>query len=162
MTAYRDTSGSVIDESGTKSHWGKTVLAEGGRKVQGVRINCPADQAERKEADMVAVSVPGTHPLFNIEGDDPLEISELCGHCWVTKGYSPGAGSVIAVNVANGPGLESPVARLLGLHTMVQDGKWVWCKGPSDGAPTGSILVVDRNRKDLDVSEVRTMCACIE
>ncbi|KAG6977919.1 hypothetical protein FocnCong_v021554 [Fusarium oxysporum f. sp. conglutinans] len=73
---YRDTIGSMI-EPGREDHLSKRVLADRISKVVGVRINCLRDQIDRQEPQMVEVAVPKTHPLFNLEGDDPCDIPSL-------------------------------------------------------------------------------------
>ncbi|KAG6977853.1 Ubiquitin carboxyl-terminal hydrolase 19 [Fusarium oxysporum f. sp. conglutinans] len=73
---YRDTIGSMI-EPGREDHLSKRVLADRISKVVGVRINCLRDQIDRQEPQMVEVAVPKTHPLFNLEGDDPCDIPAL-------------------------------------------------------------------------------------
>ncbi|KAG6977913.1 hypothetical protein FocnCong_v021692 [Fusarium oxysporum f. sp. conglutinans] len=75
---YRDTIGSMI-EPGREDHLSKRVLADRISKVVGVRINCLRDQIDRQEPQMVEVAVPKTHPLFNLEGDDPCDIPSLFG-----------------------------------------------------------------------------------
>jgi hypothetical protein len=75
---YRNTIGSMIDGIGMRDHLAERVLASRSGKVWGVRINCMGDQALGKP-ELVSVAVPRTHPLFNLEGDDPLCIPDLLG-----------------------------------------------------------------------------------
>jgi hypothetical protein len=105
----------------------------------------------------VPVRVSKTHPLFDIEGDDPLEIPELFRLSWVAKAYPPGPGRRgLSEGSANSRASFKPLsARLLCLRIPVKDGKWEAFSSDPSGAPTGSILVVD-------VAAVRAMCRTIE
>jgi hypothetical protein len=152
---YRDTIGSMIDGIGMGEHLAKRILADRARKVWGVRINCVGDQ-NRGEPELVPVAVPKTHPLFNLEGDDPFDIPDRLDQQWVAKAYSgKGRPDKVQSDLAN------PLARLLLLQTSVEKGKWVglrpWWHDPN----IGSILVVARRFGDVTVGEVRAMCRFI-
>ncbi|KAF4433435.1 hypothetical protein FACUT_8163 [Fusarium acutatum] len=84
---YRDTIGSMI-EPGQEDHFSKLILSDRISKVIGVCINCLCDQINRQELQIVEVTVPKTHPLFNLEGDDPCDIPALFGMDLIVKSYS--------------------------------------------------------------------------
>ncbi|KFY96143.1 hypothetical protein V500_02559 [Pseudogymnoascus sp. VKM F-4518 (FW-2643)] len=152
---YRDTYGSMIDGPGAEAHLARRILQERATKVKGVCINCPADQVARQEDQFVLVDVPKTHPLFNLEGDDPFSIPDELGHGWVAKRYTP------AKKLTSTPGSENPPARLLllqaGLRSDVWGGVRSWWEGP-----IGSVLIVDRHGGNLSLLLVRAMCSFIE
>ncbi|KAK4452191.1 hypothetical protein QBC34DRAFT_483549 [Podospora aff. communis PSN243] len=133
---YRDTIGSIINGPGATSHWGKLMLDGIGHKVRGVRINCPTDQASRREMEMVSVQIP---QLFG-------------GMSWVTKEYrqAPGASSV------------SRAVVLLRLRTTVKDGRWAALSHDANDPTNGSILVVNRSGRDLNPADVRAMSTMIQ
>jgi hypothetical protein len=155
---YRETIGSMIDGIGMGDHLAKRVLADKSGKVWGVRINCIGDQA-RGNPELVPVAVPNTHPLFNLEGDDPLCIPDLLDWTWVAKAYVGKAQSNTGDVQSD---LENPLARLLLLQTSVEDGKWEglrpWWHDPN----IGSILVVNRRGGDVEVGKVKAMCKFIQ
>jgi hypothetical protein len=155
---YRETIGSMIDGIGMGDHLAKRVLADKSGKVWGVRINCIGDQA-RGSPELVPVAVPNTHPLFNLEGDDPLCIPDLLDRTWVAKAYVGKAQSNTGDVQSD---LENPLARLLLLQTSVEDGKWEglrpWWHDPN----IGSILVVNRRGGDVEVGKVKAMCKFIQ
>ncbi|KAF2175412.1 hypothetical protein K469DRAFT_752133 [Zopfia rhizophila CBS 207.26] len=98
LTAYRDAIdylgyfhdgyGSMVDGIATEDRLSKKVLADRAGKVKGVRINCLGDQTSDGARQLVQVDVPKTHPLFNLEGDDPLDVPEHLGWEWVVKSYT--------------------------------------------------------------------------
>jgi hypothetical protein len=163
---YRDMFGSMIDGVGKEHHLGKVILAERAVKVKGVRINCVGDQASRGEPELVPVAVPKTHPLFNLEGDDPFPIPDSLGCSWVAKAYG-GGGKVQSSNPSGGDDhvrrdLENPLARLLLLQTSVTNKKWDGLRSWWHDPTIGSILVVNRRGRDIEIGEVRAMCRFIE
>lgn len=85
---FRDGYGSMIDGIGSEAFLSKEVLAERVGKIKGVRINCLGDQAGNPTRQLVQVEVPKTHPLFNLEGDDPLDIVRCLEWRWVVKSYA--------------------------------------------------------------------------
>ena len=108
---------------------------------------------------MVPVLVPKTHPLFNLEGDDPFSIPGRLKRVWVAKAYGgkPKSDSGGSPNHAR-QDLENPLARLILLRTSIKDGKWEglspWWHDPE----IGSILVVARRNGHVEVGEVRALC----
>lgn len=154
---FRSTIGSMIDGIGKEDHLAKIILKERCGKVRGVRINCLGDQG-RGKPDLEPVEVPKTHPLFNLEGDDPFAIPEVLNKSWIAKAYAgkPKDGTDDVQN-----GLQNPLARLLLLKTSIKNGKWQglhpWWHDPN----IGSILVVNRQGGDLTVGQVRDMCSFI-
>lgn len=135
---YWDTYGSMVDGIGMEAHLAKKILAERATKVMGVRINCVGDQASG-QPDMVPVLVPKTHPLFNLEGDNPFSIPDRLGRVWVAKAYGgkPKSDSGRSSNHIRHD-LENPLARLLLLRTSVKDGRWEglspWWHDPEIGS----------------------------
>jgi hypothetical protein len=154
---YRDTYGSMVDGPGSRAHLAKRILADRAGKVRGVRVNCVGDQANKGEGDVVAVDVPKTHPLFNLEGDDPLSIPDILGWAWVAKRYR-GQGKTGSTSEG---GTDNPVARQLLTQTSLRSEKWGGvCQSWQD--PLGSVLIVNRRGGDLDVGRVRKMYDFIE
>ena len=159
---YRDTIGSMI-EPGQDDHFSKRVLAQRTSKVIGVRINCLRDQIDRQEPQMIEVAVPKTHPLFNLEGDDPCDIPSLFGLDLVAKSYSSSQSS--GGNDDDAPpadGLENPLAQLLLMTTSVKDGKWVRLPDYRRHLRHGSILFVCRSKRDIKMDDIHTFCNLIE
>ncbi|KFY03562.1 hypothetical protein V490_00143 [Pseudogymnoascus sp. VKM F-3557] len=152
---YRDTYGSMIDSPGAEAHLAHRILQDRAKKVKGVHINCPADQVAHQEDQFVLVNIPKTHPLFNLEGDDPLSIPNDLGHRWVAKRYTPSKKLTPTPYSANSP------ARLLllqaGLGSDVWGGVRSWWEGP-----IGSVLVVDQRGNNLSLPLVRAMCSFID
>ncbi|RSL76916.1 hypothetical protein CEP52_017758, partial [Fusarium oligoseptatum] len=157
---YVDTVGSMIDEPGRHHHLSKRVLADRTSKAIGVRINCRRDQANRHEPQMVEVVVPKTHPLFNLEGDDPCDIPSLFGLELVAKAYGGNPRSE-----DNGPpsdDLKNPLAELLLTTTSVKNGEWVRLPSYRRHLCLGSILFVRRSKRDLQLKDVDALCNLIE
>jgi hypothetical protein len=160
---YRDTYGSMVDGPGSRAHLAKRILADRAGKVRGVRVNCVGDQASKGESDLVAVDVPKTHPLFNLEGDDPLSIPDILGWAWVAKRY--GGQEKVGNSEGGDSGTlsraDNPLARRLLTSASLQSKNWggvdLWWQDP-----LGSILIVDRRGGDLEVDRVRKMCRFIE
>ncbi|KFY18469.1 hypothetical protein V493_08595 [Pseudogymnoascus sp. VKM F-4281 (FW-2241)] len=152
---YRDTYGSMIDGPGAEAHLARRTLQERATKVKGVRINCPADQVARQEDQFVLVDVPKTHPLFNLEGDDPFSIPHVLGHRWVAKRYTP------AKKLTPTPDFANPPARHLLLQAGLQSDVWGALHSWWDG-PIGSLLIVDRLGGNLSLPLVRAMRSFIE
>ncbi|KAH7248250.1 hypothetical protein B0J15DRAFT_562459 [Fusarium solani] len=156
---YRDTIGSMI-EPGQDDHFSKRVLAGRTSKAIGVRINCRRDQATRHEPQMVEVAVPKTHPLFNLEGDDPCDIPLLFGLELVAKAYD---GSLCKED--NGPpsdDLKNPLAELLLTAASVKNGEWVRMPSYRRHLCLGSILFVRRSKRDLQIKDIDALCNLIE
>ncbi|RMI90289.1 hypothetical protein CDV36_016635, partial [Fusarium kuroshium] len=157
---YVDTVGSMIDEPGRHYHLSKRVLADRTSKAIGVRINCRHDQANRREPQMVEVAVPKTHPLFNLEGDDPCDIPLLFGLELVAKAYIGNPR-----NDDNGPppdDLENPLAQLLLTATSVKNGEWVRLPSYRRHLRLGTILFVRKSKRDLKIKDIDALCNLIE
>ncbi|KAJ9633812.1 hypothetical protein H2199_009225 [Coniosporium tulheliwenetii] len=120
---FRDGYGSMVDGIGAEDRLSKKVLADRTGKVKGVRINCLGDQAGDSARQLVQVEVPKTHPLFNLEGDDPLDIPECLGWQWVVKRYAskrePRSGDGGEQDL-----VQNPLARLLLLQVSGNDEEW--------------------------------------
>ncbi|KAF9762083.1 hypothetical protein IL306_003565 [Fusarium sp. DS 682] len=161
---YRDTIGSMI-EPGQDDHFSKRVLAERISKVVGVRINCLRDQIDRQEPQMVEVAVPKTHPLFNLEGDDPCDIPSLFGLDLVAKSYSSIQSSTGDDGDDDTPpadDLQNPLAQLLLMTISVKDGKWVRLPNYRRHLCHGSILFVCRSKWDIRIKDIHNFCNLIE
>ncbi|KAE8444213.1 hypothetical protein EG329_000810 [Mollisiaceae sp. DMI_Dod_QoI] len=128
------------------------------RLIMDITLTGYRDQA-RGEPDLVPVAVPKTHPLFNLEGDDPFDIPDLLDQSWVAKAY---VGQAQRGTNDVQSGLENPLARLLLLQTSVENGKWEGVRPWYHDPNIGSLLVVDRQGGDLAVGEVRAMCKFIQ
>lgn len=154
---YIDTVGSMIDEPGRHHHLSKVVLADKASKAIGVRINCGRDQAIRGEPEIVQVAVPKMHPLFNLESDDPRDIPSLFGLELVAKAYDGNHR-----DRDSHPSLDdlaNPLAQLLLIRTSTRNGKWAYLPSYWSRQPLGSILFVDRSRRDVDITAI---CNLIE
>ncbi len=157
---YRDTIGSMI-EPGQDDHFSKRVLADRISKVVGVRINCLRDQISRQEPQMVEVTVPKTHPLFNLEGDDPCDIPALFGMDLVAKSYSNSQSNDDEMPPADD--LQNPLAQLLFMKISVKDGKWVSMPNYRRHLCQGSILLVShRPKRDIRKEDIHNFCSLIE
>lgn len=115
-TAYRDaidylgyyieTQGSMVDGCGAETTLAQNVIAkERAGKTMGWRINCKHDRVTLGLGDMSPVAVPRAHPLFRLEGDDPLDIPIMLGFDWVAKVYNRSG--------KDEAGLENEMAQLL-------------------------------------------------
>ncbi|KJZ70306.1 hypothetical protein HIM_10313 [Hirsutella minnesotensis 3608] len=161
---YRDTIGSII-EPGQDDHFSKRVLADRISKVVGVRINCLRDQVDRQEPRMVEVAVPKTHPLFNLEGDDPCDIPSLFGLDLVAKSYGcnrSSAGNDDDDDVPPADDLQNPSAQLLLMTTSVKDGNWVCLPSYRRHLRHGSILFVCRSKRDIKMEDIHKFCNLIQ
>jgi hypothetical protein len=156
---YRDMVGSLITGLGREEHFGKVLLATRGAKVNGVRINCVGDQ-NQGNPELVTVAVPKTHPLFNVEGDDPLDIPDRLDRQWVAKRYARKSRSKTSGEVEGD--LANPLARLLLLSVLVENGKWKGVNSSWNDPNIGSILVVDQGGGNVRMDEVRDMCKFIQ
>lgn len=159
---YMDTIGSMIDGPGRDHHRSNVVLAGKTSKAISVRINCRRDQAIRGEPEMVEVAVPKMHPLFNLESDDPCDIPSLFGLELVAKAYngdrSDGGGS----HSPSDNDLANPLARLLLHRTSIKDGKWVHLPTYWSHQSLGSILFVNRSKRDVNIQDIIAICSLIE
>ncbi|KAG6989394.1 Ubiquitin carboxyl-terminal hydrolase 19 [Fusarium oxysporum f. sp. conglutinans] len=156
---YRDTIGSMI-EPGQDDHFSKRVLADRISKVIGVRINCLRDQISRQEPQLVEVAVPKTHPLFNLEGDDPCDIPALFGVDLVAKSYSNNQSNNDETPPADD--LQNPLAQLLLMTTSVKGGEWVHSPDYRRHLHQGSILFVCRSKRDIKTDDIHRFCNLIE
>ncbi|KAG7402414.1 Ubiquitin carboxyl-terminal hydrolase 19 [Fusarium oxysporum f. sp. raphani] len=156
---YRDTIGSMI-EPGREDHLSKRVLADRISKVVGVRINCLRDQISRQEPQLVEVAVPKTHPLFNLEGDDPCDIPALFGVDLVAKSYSNNQSNNDETPPADD--LQNPLAQLLLMTTSVKGGEWVHSPDYRRHLHQGSILFVCRSKRDIKTDDIHRFCNLIE
>jgi hypothetical protein len=168
---YRDGFGSMVDGIGSEAQLATRILDDRARKVKGVRINCVRDQEKQAGIGLVEVDVPKTHPLFNLEGDNPLSIPDHLGYAWVAKSYEGRKRAAAAVDHESGGNivgqqLANPLARLLLIQASVYGSKtgegWGsidnWWHDPA----IGSILIVNRRWGDVTVKQVRGMCQFIE
>jgi len=146
----------MIDGIGAESHLAKRILAERSGKVKGVRINCVGDQAGDPARQFVQVDVPKTHPLFNLESDDPFNIPNHLDLFWVAKSYG--------AKYAGKPDLaENPMLRLLQLllASDYEEPNWGEVSRRRAAWEKESVLVVYR-QGDLEVKMVKAMCRMIE
>jgi hypothetical protein len=167
---YRDGYGSMIDGIGSRAHLATRILEDRAKKVRGVRINCVRDQEKQTGVDLVEVEVPKTHPLFNLEGDDPFAIPDRVGYPWVAKSYEGGKRVVEGGEETDesmvDKGLANPLARLL----LLQANEYISNTGEGWGSihswwhdpAIGSILIVNRRWGDVTAKQVRGMCQFIE
>ncbi|KAK7926641.1 hypothetical protein PG985_003639 [Apiospora marii] len=164
LTAYRDAIdylaysleavGSMVDPmSGANGQYGDV------RKVKGVRVNCLSDwQSDRDPfggREFVQVDVPEAHPVFTFEGNDPLEISERFGESWAAYHYEQVRWR--REGRAQTAGGRNPNAKML----MRQIPQGHIPQGRLE-LTTGSILLVNRQKTDLDVRKVRAVCRLLD
>ncbi|PON19987.1 hypothetical protein TGAM01_v211147 [Trichoderma gamsii] len=165
LTAYRDaidflgyyieTNGSMIDGIGAETMLAQRVIAESrAGKTTGWRINCRHDRVARGLGDMMSVAVPRAHPLFRLEGDDPLDIPGVLGFEWVMKVYDRGG--------KDETGLENEMARLLLPRATARDGKWEGIRNWINSPAIGSVLLVERQgREEIKSEVVKGICILI-
>jgi hypothetical protein len=168
---YRDGFGSMVDGIGSKAVLATRILADRARKVKGMRINCVRDQEKQAGVDLVEVDVPKTHPLFNLEGDDPFAIPDHVGYEWVAKSYEGRKRAAATVdhesdgNIAR-QRLANPLARLLLIQAYVHGSNtgegWGSINSWRQDPAIGSILIVNRREGDVTAKQVRGMCQFIE
>jgi hypothetical protein len=158
---FRDGYGSMVDGVGAEDGLSKKVVADQAGKVKGVRVNCLGDQAGDVRDQLVQVNVPKMHPLFNLEGDHPLDIPECLGWQWVGKRYASRGGSS-SRDSGEQSSVQNPLAWQLLLQVTGDDEEWGKIREHRLSYADGSVLVVDRRAKDLRVSAVRAVCRMIE
>ncbi|KAG8664932.1 uncharacterized protein FPOAC1_012909 [Fusarium poae] len=153
----------MIEPGMEADHFSKRVLAGRISKVTGVRINCLRDQIDRQEPQLVEVAVPKTHPLFNLEGDDPCDIPALFGVNLVAKSYSNNHHHQSKNDKAPlADDLQNPLAQLLLMTTSVKGGEWVHTPDYRRCLGQGSILFVCRSRRDIKTDDIHRFCNLIE
>jgi hypothetical protein len=157
---YRDGYGSMVDEIGAEGHFSRRLLADRVGKVKGVRINCLGDQAGDPARQFLQVDVPKAHPLFNLESDDPLDIVEYLEMEWVVKDYGGKYGSSIQDDGEQHLA-DNPLVRLLLLQVQGEDEEWGEVSQRRLAHARGSVLVVDRAKRDLEISMVQAICRMI-
>jgi hypothetical protein len=157
LAYFRDGVGSLIEWPEYESDSSQLVMKDLTGKVKGVRINCLGDQAGDLAREFVQVDVPRTHPVF-LEGYDPLEIALNFDERWVVDRYN-GYKDTSAEEAQNTSGRNLQ----LSISERMLESKG-WGKVPENrvGYTTGSLLVVDRFRKDIDVSKVRAACQLVK
>ncbi|KAF2023934.1 hypothetical protein EK21DRAFT_79834, partial [Setomelanomma holmii] len=148
LAYFRETVGSAIDFPGSEDHRSKVIMAERSGKVKGVRVNCAGHTAGDPAREFLSVEVPRAHPLFMLQGDDPLEVSEALGESWAAYRYA-GHRDPTAEEA------RKPNARLLLVSALGEDDvEW---RGP---LRTGSLLLVDRTKHNLGVRKVQRLVGC--
>lgn len=160
---FRETSGSATDGLASESHWGKLILSHDGGKTRVVRVACRGDQVARGLPAFSIVEIPKLHPAFR-SADDPPSIAEVLGIsvsvykekaavAWrdgktVTDAYSNLAIASLYCYV----GYQWSTSKT----TMLGGVPDRWSEG------TGTALVLNRNKSDLSVQWVRTLCELCE
>lgn len=162
LTAYRDaidylsyfvqTYGSMIDEPGSHAVISKRVMKERSGRVKGVKINCIGDRDGSDERTFEQVYVPKVHPLINLEGDDPLEAFEHLNETCVLKNYPPPKDA--SVEDRRNPDVENLLLSIS--RSGFKTRPW------RHRQASGSALLVDRGRQDLDIRKVRAVCQALE
>ncbi|KAF4943179.1 hypothetical protein FSARC_14996, partial [Fusarium sarcochroum] len=141
-------------------HFSKRILADRVSKVISIHVNCLRDQIDRQEPQIVEVTIPKTHPLFNLEGDDPCDIPSLFGIDLIAKSYSSNQSS--DDDTPSADDLQNPLAQLLLMTTSVKDGKWVRSPIYRRHLSQGSILFVSRSKQDIKTDDVHKFCNLIK
>ncbi|GKT54375.1 mynd finger domain protein [Colletotrichum tofieldiae] len=134
-------------------------MEERSGKVMGLRVNCVGDRLARREATFVPVAVPRMHPLFNLEGDDPLDTADVLGRDWVAGPYRR-EGASTAAGLADD--CSNPEARNLLLRLGVEEGKWAGLRSSWNDPAIGSVLVVNRRVADVGVDAVKGLSRLVQ
>jgi hypothetical protein len=124
--------------------------------------NCLGDHAGDQARQFLQVEVPKAHPLFNLEGDDSLDIPEYLDMAWVVKSYGGKCGSSRTQDAEEQHLAINPLVRLLLLQAQKGDEEWGEVSQRRLAHARGSVLVVDRAKHDLRVDVVQAMCKMIE
>ncbi|XPT03035.1 hypothetical protein M3J09_012138 [Ascochyta lentis] len=157
LVYFRDTVGSMIDWPGSKAHLSKQIMEERSGKVKGVRIKCCGDSAGHPTCEFVPVDVPQLHPVF-VEGDDPLDISENFGESWVVYRYN----SYKDLNAEDAQNIHRKCLLWeISEDSLDRDG-WGKILEWRLLCTSGSLLVVDQSKRDLDCRKVKAVCKLVE
>ncbi|KAI0140517.1 hypothetical protein GGR57DRAFT_520749 [Xylariaceae sp. FL1272] len=150
LAYFRETEDSMIDGIGSKTPLSRRVMADRSGKLKAVRI------------DAFATKLATSHPLLMTEGDDPLSIVEGLDETWVMRSYP-------IPKDATAEGKNNPYALMLlpdisrkGLEDGLEGFGWAKIPEWRRSLITGSVLVADLTKKDLNVSRVRAVSMAIE
>jgi hypothetical protein len=159
LTAYRDAIdylghfmeayGSMIDQPGSNRPLSKKYLAGKKGKVKGVRVNCAGDHKGDPNHQFVQVSVPLSHSFFGLEGDDHSIVSQRLGESWADYRYA-------SYKDASASKAQNYYGKMLLLDNRSEIDSY---RQPHS---TGTLLVVDRSKRDLDVSKAKAVCKLVE
>ncbi|KAI9771045.1 MAG: hypothetical protein M1839_002981 [Geoglossum umbratile] len=155
MAWYRDGIGSVTYGAGSGTHFAKLVMEEKAGKVKGVRVSCQGDIALLGAEKLISVDVPKTHPLFNIEGDNPFSLSSLLDRTICAKRYPVHPklkGQDADEHLAN-PMVSTLFTELEVSREAFGKTRQRWQSG------VGSVLFVDRTGNDLLPDTLLDMCS---
>jgi hypothetical protein len=148
----------MIDAPGSRDPLSKLIMSERSGKVKGVRVNCLGDQAGDPARQFVQVEAPLTHPLFSLQGDDDLDIMGNLNQNWAVYRYA-GHQDPDAEEDQN-PNLN---LLLLAVTThLMGSPAWGTIEDYYKPHSTGSLLVVDKTKHDLDVRKVQAICKLIK
>jgi hypothetical protein len=157
MSWFRDGIGSATDGIGANTHFARNVvLPNETGKLKGVRVNAYGDRYVCNRPLFEPVNVPCRHPLFS-EADDPSPITEHLGSAapkLYAETYSPNP--FWKSNLALPDRFNNPVYDTLYLHLEPDSQHWGRCPEWRKNVK-GSILLVDRRRKDLTVDTVNQL-----
>ncbi|KAG9196842.1 hypothetical protein G6514_003820, partial [Epicoccum nigrum] len=156
LAYFRDTIGSMIERPEDNDRFGKLMMERMIGKVKGVRINCLGDRGGDPAREFVQVDVPRAHPVF-VEGDDILDIALNFGKSWVVDRYQ-GYKDASAEEAQNTSGRNLQLAVSEG---MLEHQDWGNIPDSRVRFTTGSLLIVNRDQKDLDVRTVQAACRLV-
>jgi hypothetical protein len=148
----------MIDAPGSRDPLSKLIMSERSGKVKGVRVYCLGDQAGDPARQFVQVEVPLTHPLFSLQGDDDLDIMGNLNQNWAVYRYA-GHQDPDAEEDQN-PNLNL-LLFAVATHLMGSPA-WGTIEDYYKPHSTGSLLVVDKTKHDLDVRKVQAICKLIK
>jgi len=153
---FRETWGSAIDGLASECHWGQQILSHDGGKTRVVRVACRGDQVARGLPAFSIVEVPKLHPAFRL-ADDPPSIAEVLGISMSVYKEKPAAAWRDGMTVTDAY-FNQPISSLycyVGYRSetmtlgQVPD-RWL--------EKIGTVLVLNRDKSDLSVEWVRTLC----
>ncbi|KAI9866760.1 MAG: hypothetical protein M1813_000702 [Trichoglossum hirsutum] len=145
MAWYRDGIGSVTDGIGSRTHFAERIMEGKAGKVKGVRVSCQGDIALLGAEKLISVDVPRTHPLFNIEGDDPSPLSYLLDYAVCAKRYPV---RLELKGLDADENLANPMVSAL--YAKLEDSGEAFGKTQKQWqGKVGSVLFVDRRGGDL-------------
>ena len=160
---FRETSGSATDGLASESHWGKLILSHDGGKTRVVRVACRGDQVARGLPAFSIVEIPKLHPAFR-SADDPPSIAEVLGisvSVYKEKAAAAWRDGKTVTDAYSNPAIASLYCYVgyqwsTSKTTMLGGVPDRWSEG------TGTALVLNRNKSDLSVEWVRTLCELCE
>ncbi|KAF2497241.1 hypothetical protein BU16DRAFT_526262 [Lophium mytilinum] len=140
----------------------RSMFASATGKVKGVRVNCRGDREVCGRAQFEVVDVSRRHPLFNVESDDPSDVTDCLEDGGVgvvrslgAKPYPPDAAWKGTEALRENAVID---ALFVGLQPKEpEDEGWACLWGEPRFRGKGSFLVVARDKQDLAIEEVEDL-----